>query len=331
VQNRFRAPGRVNLIGEHTDYNDGFVLPAAIHLETIATFTPAPAMNWTSSSNPPEAWQRYVSGVEKQLRRRAVPIPPLAIHFESTLPLGAGLSSSAALEVSAALAFIAAAGFELPPMEIARLCQQAEIETVGLGCGIMDQFISLHGRAGQAMLLDCRSLAFEAVAIPEDIALVIADTGVKHALASSEYNTRRAECAEAAQYLGVQSLRDATDPRGNPRARHIITENSRVLAFVEALRTNDRRSLGQLMAASHLSLKNDYQVSCLELDMMVEYAGLCPGLIGARMTGGGFGGSTINLVEADQAQAFAERLRDLYPAATIYITKAANGAGPQSP
>ena len=328
---KFRAPGRVNLIGEHTDYNDGYVLPVAIEMQTIATATPAPAMQFTSTSNPPPGWQSYVLGVEKQLRRRAVPIPNLAIEFTSTLPLGAGLSSSAALEVSAALAFIAAAGFELPAMEVAKLCQQAEIETVGLACGIMDQFISLHGRANHAILLDCRSLAWHPVPIPGDITLVIADTGVKHALASSEYNTRRKECEAAAADLGVKSLRDATQDGGHKRARHIISENARVLAFVEALATNNRKALGELMAASHESLRADYEVSCPELDAMVAAANQCPGLIGARMTGGGFGGSTINLVETNEAKAFANKLAELYPGAIIHITKAANGAGPQNP
>ncbi|MCX6611607.1 MAG: galactokinase [Acidobacteria bacterium] len=328
---KFRAPGRVNLIGEHTDYNDGFVLPVAIEMQTIATATPAPAMQFTSTSNPPAGWEAYVLGVEKQLRRRAVPIPNLAIEFSSTLPLGAGLSSSAAFEVSAALAFIAAAGFELPAMEVAKLCQQAEIETVGLGCGIMDQFISLHGRADHAILLDCRSLAWRPVPIPEGITLVIADTGVKHALASSEYNTRRKECEEAAAALGVKSLRDAIQDGGYKRARHIVSENARVLAFVEALAANDRKGLGELMAASHESLRVDYEVSCPELDAMVAAAQQCPGLIGARMTGGGFGGSTINLVETGEASAFAAKLAQLYPGATIHITRAASGAGRQNP
>lgn len=328
---KFRAPGRVNLIGEHTDYNDGYVLPVAIEMQTIATATPGPAMQFTSTNNPPAGWQSYILGVEKQLRRRAVPIPNLAIEFSSTLPIGAGLSSSAALEVSAALAFIAAAGFALPAMEVAKLCQQAEIETVGLACGIMDQFISLHGRANHAILLDCRSLAWRPVPIPTDIGLVIADTGVKHALASSEYNTRRKECEAAAVELGVKSLRDASHDGGNQRARHIISENARVLAFVEALATNNRKALGEIMAASHESLRIDYEVSCPELDAMVAAANQCPGLIGARMTGGGFGGSTINLVERNEAKAFASKLAELYPGATIHITEAANGAGPQNP
>ncbi len=330
---RFRAPGRVNLIGEHTDYNDGFVLPAAIELETIAEATPAAATSYTTASAASTGWTQYVEGVARQLAHRGITIPPLAIHFSSTLPLGAGLSSSAALEVSAALAMLDAAGITLDRMEIARLCQQAEIETVGLGCGIMDQFIALHGIAGHAVMLDCRTLEFRPVAIPPDIAVVIADTGVKHALASSEYNTRRAECESAARRLGVASLRDATHHEGDKRARHIVTENARVLAFVEALEAHDRPQLGALMAASHESLRHDYEVSCPELDRMVECALACPGIIGARMTGGGFGGATVNLVEASQAQTFASELDRRYGGAMIHITKAATAASgvvPQS-
>jgi galactokinase len=326
----------VNLIGEHTDYNQGFVLPAAIELETIVTAEPAQQMEWRSANHPPAGWESYVAGVEKQLRARGVAIPNLKLEFTSTLPLGAGLSSSAALEVSAALAFLAAAGHALPKLDIARACQQAEIETVGLECGIMDQFISLHGQEGHAVLLDCRNLSWKAVAIPEEILLVIADTGVKHALAGSEYNTRKRECEEACRALGVASLRDATEDGGFARARHIVSENARVLEFVAALERRDAVKLGELMAASHRSLRDDYEVSCEELDTMVECANQCPGLIGARMTGGGFGGSTINLVERSKADEFrlelARRYRELTGIdATIYLTRAANGAGLQSP
>lgn len=328
---RFRAPGRVNLIGEHTDYNDGFVLPMAIDLHTTASASPAASFSFTSSSNPPAGWQTYVEGVLHQFQSRGIAVPPLAIHFESTLPLGAGLSSSAALEVSAALAFAAAAGANLSLLELAQLCQQAEIHTVGLACGIMDQFVSLHGESGHAILLDCRSLAYRKVPIPADIAIVIADTGVKHSLAGSEYNVRRAQCEAAAQSMGLTSLRDATHDAGSPRARHVLSENARTLAFVDALERGDRPALGQLMAASHLSLRDDYEVSCPELDRMVALAAACPGFIGARMTGGGFGGSTVNLVDATQAEIFAASLSQRYGGATTYITGPASGAGPQNP
>ena len=328
---RFRAPGRVNLIGEHTDYNDGYVLPAAIAFETVATATPAERLELVSLNNPPAGWERYVLGVVEQLQERGITIPPVRLVFDSSVPIGAGLSSSAALEVSAALAILGAANREMSKLEIARLCQQAEVETVGLACGIMDQFIALHGKANHAVLLDCRTLVSRLVKIPEDIALVIADTCVKHELASSEYNTRRAECQAAALALGVTSLRDASTWNGNKRARHIVTENARVLAFVDALEANEKQAMGELMASSHMSLRDDYEVSCAELDLMVECARKCPGLIGARMTGGGFGGSTINLVVAEHAEAFRERLAGLYEAETgrapnILITKAAEGA-----
>jgi galactokinase len=300
-------------------------------LYTEASAELASSFQFTSSNRPPDGWQSYVIGVKRQLLSRGIEVPPLKIHFDSTLPLGAGLSSSAALEVSAALAMLDAAGRSLAPMEIARLCQQAEIESIGLGSGIMDQFISIHGRAGHAMLLDCRSLEYRAIAIPQGIAMVIADTGVKHELASSEYNRRREECAIAARALGVTSLRDATEDGGYPRARHVINENARVLAFAEALENDDRHAMGRLMAESHESLRVDYEVSSPELDRMVALANQCPGLIGARMTGGGFGGATINLVEVSKAADFALQLSQAYGGAATYITGAANGAGPQNP
>ncbi len=328
---RYRAPGRVNLIGEHTDYNDGYVLPAAIAFDTVATVSPAEKLELVSLNDPPAGWERYVLGVIEQLQKRGVVIPPVRLVFDSSVPIGAGLSSSAALEVSAALALLGAAKRELGKLEIAQLCQQAEVETVGLACGIMDQFIAMHGKANHAVLLDCRTLVSRQVRIPKDIALVIADTRLKHELASSEYNTRKAECEAAALELGVTSLRDANVWNGNRRARHIVTENARVLSFVESLETNERRMMGELMAASHASLRDDYEVSCPELDLMVECAQRCPGLIGARMTGGGFGGSTINLVAAEHSEAFRDRLARLYEAETgkapnILITKAADGA-----
>ncbi len=322
---RFRAPGRVNLIGEHTDYNDGFVLPAAIHLETTATAVPSSSFEYSSDDAGP-GWERYVEGVLQQIRRLGIEPPPVSIHFQSTLPLGAGLSSSAALEVSAALTLLAAAEVDLDRMDIARLCQQTEVETIGLECGLMDPFISLFGEAGHAMLLDCRSLEYRKVPIPAGISLVIADTGVKHSLAGSEYNQRRAECQQAAQELGVSSLRDATRDGGSRRARHVISENARTLAFADALERDDRQAMGELMAASHRSLRDDYEVSCQELDRMVEVAAMCPGFIGARMTGGGFGGSTINLVEEGQASDFVARLKELYGPAEIRITRASDGA-----
>ena len=335
MRRSFQAPGRVNLIGEHTDYNDGFVLPAAIGFRTTVEVDTevdtAQGLVLETDLDAAEGWQSYVRGVLVQLRLRGFEPPPVRMSFRSTLPMGAGLSSSAALEVSSALGLLWSAGAAMPKMEIAKLCQSAEIECVGLRCGIMDQFISLHGKAGHAMLLDCRTLEFEAVAIPAGLVLVIANTMVAHELASSEYNLRRAECEAAARDLGVASLRDATHWGGHRRARHILSENARVLQFVEALRRGDLPELGVLMAASHASLRDDYEVSCVELDTMVAAAQECPGLVGARMTGGGFGGSTINLVHAREAEAFAGQLAAAYQKATgiepaISITQAADGA-----
>lgn len=326
MKRQFCAPGRVNLIGEHTDYNDGYVLPVAIHLATTVTLEPAATLRYTTASDAPEGWQRYVEGVAEQIGKRGICVPPVHLHFESTVPLGAGLSSSAALEVSAAMAMLDAAEVSLPMLEMAKLCQQAEVETVGLGCGIMDMFVSLHGRAGHAVLLDCRTLESREVPLPPGIALVIADTGVRHELAGSEYNTRKQECAEAARAVGVSSLRDATSDGGSKRARHVIGENQRVLDFVQALQADDRRAMGQLMAASHASLRDDYEVSCPELDDLVACAQHCPGLIGARMTGGGFGGSTINLVEETRTSAFLAALGQLYPQAKVTVTRASDGA-----
>lgn len=331
----FRAPGRVNLIGEHTDYNDGFVLPAALHFGTTATLTPSDEFTLSSEAASP-GWTRYVTGVVDELRKLGIEVPRVKLHFTSDVPIGAGLSSSAALEVSSALALLAAAGRELPKLSIAQLCQQAEIHAVGIRCGIMDQFISLHGQPDAAVLLDCRSLDHRAVPIPPHVAIVIANTMVKHELASSEYNLRRADCEEAARRLGLSSLRDTDTPPPRTdvvsrRAHHVITENARVLAFVAALEQGDLTAAGQLMEASHASLRDDYEVSCHGLDLMVEAARHLEGYIGARMTGGGFGGCTVNLVHAAHAPAFASSLQAAYRQATgieadIYITRASAGA-----
>lgn len=350
---KFQAPGRVNLIGEHTDYNGGFVLPAAIEFRTTVTLEPS-AVGFEALSHdlpgqlairpgepivPTGQWFDYVLGVAVELERLGVPLPQAKLTFASNIPMGAGLSSSAALLVSAALAMLAHGGQELEPMEIARVCQMAEVNFVGTRCGIMDQFISVHGMAESAVLLDCRSLEFRPVPVPGELSLVIANTMVKHAHAGGEYNQRRLECEQAARALGVGSLRDARldqigalSPLEQKRVRHIVTENSRVLAFVEALAADDHGRAGDLMAASHTSLRDDFEVSCYELDVMVELAQPLPGLVGARMTGGGFGGCTINLVQTDLAAEFATKLAAHYHQAVgivpdIHISRAAQGAG----
>ena len=361
----FRAPGRVNLIGEHTDYNDGYVMPAAISFDTFvacaennngtisaqslqepqaATFpvhepNPQPAHNWTD----------YVRGVLIQLERDSVAISGANLLIDGQVPIGAGLSSSAALEVVAALALLSFSNHSMDSTAIAQLCQRAENEFVGSRCGIMDQFASLHSRAGSALLLDCRSLDTRSLPLPENVSLVICNTMVKHSIAHGEYNFRRAECEAGVRYFArhrktVSALRDVTEDdlrqfgSGLPdvllrRCRHVVTENARVLAAAEALESSDLKRFGQLMYDSHRSLKDDFEVSCSELDTMVELARKHPGVHGARMTGGGFGGCTINFVEQSEARAFSAQIINAYQYATqirpeVYITHAAPGAGP---
>ncbi len=348
----FRAPGRVNLIGEHTDYNDGFVLPAAIEFSTLVRATPgAEGRLRAESAAFPERldlavaspfirqnnWSDYVLGVAAQLRLRGISVPAVDLAVTSDVPAGAGLSSSAALLVSTALALLAQAGVTLPGIEIARLCQEAEIDFTGTRCGIMDQFVAVHAQRHHALLLDCRSLNYELVPLPQSVALVVANTMIKHELSGSEYNVRRGECELAAARAGLASLRDLTSPQPDHdtpgrRARHVWSENARVHDFVEALRSADLPRVGRLMEESHWSLRDDYEVSCPELDLMVSLAQRLPGYLGGRMTGGGFGGSTVNLVEAGEAMAFVRALREAYASATglrpgVYITQAGAGAG----
>jgi galactokinase len=350
----FQSPGRVNLIGEHTDYNEGYVLPAAIGLRTVVRLHQISSPHWQATSSaatppwhvhpddpalPSGRWYDYIWGVALALQRRGITIPGASLEVIESVPLGSGLSSSAALEVASALAFLAAAGRQLPPLEIAQACLEAETQFIGLDCGIMDQFIALHAQPGHALLLDCRSLQHQAIPIPNGISLLIADSGVKHDLAESAYNDRSQQSKAAAAALGLRSLRDAShlgdtlDPLLLRRARHVLSENRRVLAFAEALRGNEQKALGDLMAASHESLRTDYEVSCAELDLLVDLAQHLPGHIGSRMTGGGFGGSTIHLVESAHAAQFQHLLAHRYHAATgitanLYLTEAAGAAGP---
>jgi len=360
----FRAPGRVNLIGEHTDYNDGLVMPAAIDFATFVAAAPSPRPELTANSRqqqktaafildaaapaPSRDWTDYVRGVSLQLQLSGFVLTGANLLVDSRVPIGAGLSSSAALEVGTALALIDLAKADIEPNALARLCQRAENEFVGARCGIMDQFASVHGRAGHAMLLDCRSLEMRYVPLPDSLRLVICNTTVKHALSAGEYNTRRAECESAVQYFarfrpGIRALRDVNDDdlrRYGPdlpqvlfrRARHVVTENARVLKTAEALEHGNLREVGRLMYDSHISLRDDYEVSCPELDIMVEIARQIPGVIGARMTGGGFGGCTVNLIELEAIPELTRRVRNEYHSATqikpeIYVTSAASGAG----
>jgi galactokinase len=332
----FRAPGRVNLIGEHTDYNLGFVLPIALDLDTRIRTIPSPdgllhvhsaahdeGRSWPvaaiASLAPQSHWSDYVIGVAKQLLLRGFAIPPLSLHVESTVPEGAGLSSSAALEVASALALLQ--GRELARLEIARLCQRAESDFVGMPCGIMDQYVAVFGHEHAATKIDCRSLESEAVPLPDGVAILAVNSMVKHSLGQSAYRTRVAECAEASKAVGVASLREATlvqvlaasmPETVRRRARHIVTENQRVESFVEAAGTGDVPRMGRLFLESHRSMRDDYEISCAEIDFLVDAAAALPGCLGARMTGGGFGGCTVNLVEPLAAPAFTASIRRLY-------------------
>jgi len=359
----FRAPGRVNLIGEHTDYNEGFVLPAAIDFSTRAELQPLKERKLEIYSEefdeyvelnldaefprPTGHWSDYVIGVAVVIEKAGHRLKGARIRIRSEIPLGAGLSSSAAIEVVTAYALVKHSRLNIDRVELAKLCQQSENEFVGARVGIMDQFVSLNGRVNSALLLDCRSLDFKLFELPESIRLVICNTMVKHELAASEYNVRRAECEEGVRKLsellpGISALRDVSAVQLEEhhealpeviyrRCRHVITENARVLAAAGALEALNLPSFGLLMNESHRSLRDDYEVSCRELDLMVSLAHDIPGVYGARMTGGGFGGCTINLVDSDKIQNFKTVIADGYYKATrlipeIYVTSAANGA-----
>lgn len=357
----YRAPGRINLIGEHTDYNDGLVLPAAIQFQcwaAIATTNDRIFEMYSSNfqqscsfhlDHPQRAgdWSDYVQGIALMLGEEHIRLSGAKILLSSEVPMGSGLSSSAALEVSAGLAMLDTQPAAWSRLQLARACQRAENEFVGARCGIMDQFIACFGKAAHAMMLDCRSLNAQLVRIPESLSLVICNTMVKHANAAGEYNTRRAECEVSVRLLaeefpGVSSLRDLAweefeNARGllppvlQKRCRHVLSENRRVLAAAVALQEADLKGLGELLAESHRSLREDYEVSSPELDLMVELATQFPETYGARMTGGGFGGCTINLVAADAVNAFQENIRMAYRERTgidpeIYVSAVVQGA-----
>ena len=354
----FRAPGRVNLIGEHTDYNQGLVMPVAIEFAAYVEATGrADRRLAVHSENYSETrefdldderaracgdWGDYVRGVAAMLERAGHRVSGANLRIRSDVPVGAGLSSSAAIEVAVALALQPASRQSTADRTaLAQLCQRAENDFVGVRCGIMDPFIACHARAGQALMLDCRTLEHRFVALPRGVKLVIANTMVRHSLAAGEYNRRRAECEEGAARFG-RPLRDVTaaelerEGRGLPeavyrRCRHVITENARVMAASAALEQEDLRTFGELMAQSHRSLRDDYQVSCAELDTMVEIAAHAPGVYGSRMTGGGFGGCTISLVQEEHVEAFREAIARRYSEAVgreaaVYISGAADGA-----
>ena len=359
----FVAPGRVNLIGEHTDYAEGFVMPAAINFATLAGISPRTdgkiviyAANFSEEKTfdaraLPEKrsqhWSDYPIGVVHVLAEEGHAIPGFSLSLWGDVPVASGLSSSASIEVATALGVESLIGASDPGPVLARLCQRAENNFVGANCGIMDQFISANGKENHALLLDCRDLSFQLAPIPDHVALVIANTMVKHSVAGGDYTTRRAEVEEACRILAlhrpeIRFLRDATladleqwgheiPPKPFLRARHIITENLRTVAAAKALMRGDMPELGRLMAEAHTSYSKDFEASCVECDAMVNLAQDLPGLIGARLTGGGFGGCTINLVEQTEAPAFAEALGRRYAAQVgivpeIHICRASGGA-----
>jgi|SRR5579859_652930 len=359
----FRAPGRVNLIGEHTDYNDGFVMPAALGFSTFVAIAGrtdrhlkihsqefAGDFDFDLDRFPQQRsgiWCDYVLGVASMLRQQGPTFSGANVLVHGEVPIGAGLSSSAAIEVASALAFTTLNGIQLPLPDLAKLCRRAENEFVGARVGIMDQFVSCMGKAGHALLLDCRSLEYKLVPIPTGIRIVVCNTMVKHDLATGAYNERRSQCEEGVRYFAkwdpsVRALRDVSialleeHARDIPstilkRCRHVIHENRRTLETAQALAAGDLNRVGALMRESHRSLRDLYEVSCRELDIMTDSAEGLPGFIGGRMTGGGFGGCTVNLVREENAATFAAQVRERYRKATdidpqIYLCSAEDGA-----
>jgi galactokinase len=333
------APGRVNLIGEHTDYNGGFVLPTAIPQQTrvelapgtgssvrvwsqAAAKTAAPQSYMLGDETPGRDWLDYIQGVTHILAAEGFRLTGFDAAIESTVPLGSGLSSSASLTVSLMRALRSAFTLHLDDVQIARLGQRVENEFVGARVGIMDPMAASLADEGTALFLDARSLAYERVPLPAGASLIVLHSGVSHKLTGGDYNTRRHECEQACALLGVTQLRElgvADLPRVrtlpeplNRRARHVITENERVLAAVEAMRAGDLSRLGQLFYASHDSMRDDYQVSVQEIDMMIELARSESVIYGARLTGGGFGGSVVMLAQAAMGHVVAERIASVY-------------------
>jgi galactokinase len=352
-----RAPGRVNLIGEHTDYNDGFVLPMAIDRAVwiglrarddqvvrvySLDFDGETEFSLGSLRHEAAGWAEYLKGVAWALGEGGHTLRGWEGVLAGDVPVGAGLSSSAAIELATARAFALVSGLAWDPKAMALAGQRAENQWVGMSCGIMDQMISATGEAGYALLIDCRSLETQAVPLPPETSVVVLDTGTRRGLVDSAYNERRAQCEAAARFFGVPALRDLEtegfEARADGldeviwrRARHVVTENARTLQAAEAMRRGDAVELGRLMNASHASLRDDFEVSSEELNAMVSCARAEAGCYGARMTGGGFGGCAVALVRADAAQSFADQVGASYLEATgvtpsIYVCAAASGA-----
>ncbi|WP_305832322.1 galactokinase [Photobacterium leiognathi] len=357
-----QAPGRVNLIGEHTDYNDGFVLPCAINYQTVVAATPrfdniirVVSVDYDNATDEfdltqpiefqqDKMWANYIRGVVKCLLERGFTFTGADIAVTGNVPQGAGLSSSAALEVVIGQTFKVLYNLEISQADIALNGQQAENQFVGCNCGIMDQMISAEGRENHAMLLDCRSLETQAVSMPEDMAVVIINSNKKRGLVDSEYNTRRQQCEEAARIFGVKALRDVTIEQFNAkaheldelvakRARHVITENDRTVEAATALRNHNMKRMAELMAQSHASMRDDFEITVFEVDTLVEIVKDVIGEQGGvRMTGGGFGGCIVALVPPTLVDDVKAAVEAKYQAATglkesIYVCQAKDGAG----
>jgi galactokinase len=365
-----RAPGRVNLLGEHVDYNDGFVMPAAIERATYVAFGPSPnafsrvrtldldaEVVFTAASVAAKAqadgralpdWGEYPAGVMHSLVQENTEVVPLNAVIASDVPRGSGLSSSAALELAFATAWRALGGWEMPSLAMAKLCQRTENQYVGVHCGIMDQFASACGAEDQVLMLDCRTLEWEELRLPGDSVIVIADTTIRRKLTSGEYNQRRADCEEAVRRMQssrpeIRALRDVEPHEfeqlstGFPEAirrhaRHVVEEIERTRRGRICLQAGDAAAFGRLMNETHASLRDLFEVSSAELNLMAEIAQGLPGCYGARLTGAGFGGCTVNLVNAAQAEAFVLQLASEFNARTglepeVFVTRPSNGAG----
>jgi galactokinase len=358
----YQAPGRVNLIGEHTDYNDGFVMPAAIGLHTrVAGASRTDRKLVVHSENYSERiefdldhlpvvraghWSDYVVGVVRALKLSGIRLAGASLLVDGDVPQGVGLSSSASIEVAVCFTLAELACEEINRTRLALICQQAENVFVGAQCGIMDQFVSSHGKRDHALLLDCRSLEYRLLPLPKDVPLVISNTMVKHSIATGEYNQRRAECEAGVRALAkhlphIRALRDVTlenfaahgqelPEKVMRRCRHVISENARVIQAADALERKDLSMFGALMQQSHCSLRDDFEVSCSELDLMVELGEQVEGVYGTRMMGGGFGGCTITLIQADSVEEFQYTVSEGYERATgrkpqICVCSAADG------
>ncbi len=356
------SPGRVNLIGEHTDYNNGFVLPMALNNINVVAVAPSPTgkHRWIgaigdtmieiapeNATKPGEPfWSNYVRGVICMLERRGIKVPPVDMLIDSNVPRGGGLSSSAAFEVSTCTALAALCGADVSPTERALIGQATEHEFVNVPCGIMDQFISANGRKDHALMLDCKDLSYKLIPMTDSsVSVLVIDSAVKHSLADGGYASRRKNCEDACTILGISSLREATldmleERKGDlgdlcyRRARHVVGENIRVASFAEALQKSDWEAAGMAMRASHASLKDDFEVSCAEVDTLVSLADTIPSaasVYGARMTGGGFGGCIVALVKSDAVEQVAEEMIEAYRntlgiETTYLITRPGEGA-----